>query len=50
MDEDTIPTFEYIKKLNDYNLAYVHLSEPLQISEIPYARQLNISVLYIMEH
>jgi N-ethylmaleimide reductase len=22
------------KKLNDYNLAYVHLSEPLQISEI----------------
>jgi N-ethylmaleimide reductase len=32
MDEDTIPTFEYIiKKLNDYNLAYVHLSEPLQM-------------------
>jgi N-ethylmaleimide reductase len=29
MDEDTIPTFEYIiKKLNDYNLAYIHLSEP----------------------
>jgi N-ethylmaleimide reductase len=29
MDEETIPTFEYIiKKLNDYNLAYIHLSEP----------------------
>jgi len=39
MDEDTIPTFEYIiKKLNDYNLAYVHLSEPfIDVSEIPYA-------------
>jgi N-ethylmaleimide reductase len=39
MDEDTIPTFEYIiKKLNDYNLAYVHLSEPFtDVSAIPYA-------------
>ena len=39
MDEDTIPTFEYIiKKLNDYNLAYVHLSEPFNdVSDIPYA-------------
>lgn len=39
MDEDTISTFEYIiKKLNDYNLAYVHLSEPFtDVSEIPYA-------------
>jgi len=39
MDEETIPTFEYIiKKLNDYNLAYVHLSEPFNdVSEIPYA-------------
>jgi N-ethylmaleimide reductase len=39
MDEDTIPTFEYIiKKLNDYNLAYVHLSEPFtDVSDIPYA-------------
>lgn len=39
MDEDTIPTFEYIiKKLNDYNLAYIHLSEPFSnVSEIPYA-------------
>jgi N-ethylmaleimide reductase len=39
MDEDTIPTFEYIiKKLNDYNLAYIHLSNPFSnVSEIPYA-------------
>lgn len=39
MDEETIPTFEYIlKKLNDYNLAYVHLSEPFtDVSEVPYA-------------
>jgi N-ethylmaleimide reductase len=35
----TIPTFEYIiKKLNDYNLAYIHLSEPFtDVSAIPYA-------------
>jgi N-ethylmaleimide reductase len=33
------PTFEYIiKKLNDYNLAYIHLSEPFtDVSAIPYA-------------
>ena len=39
MDEETIPTFEYIiKKLNDYNLAYVHLSEPFtDVSEISFA-------------
>jgi N-ethylmaleimide reductase len=39
MDADTIPTFEYIiNKLNDYNLAFVHLSEPFtDVSEIPYA-------------
>lgn len=39
MDEDTIPTFEYlINKLNDYNLAYIHLSEPFtDVSDIPYA-------------
>ena len=30
MDEETIPTFEYIiNRLNTYNLAYIHLSEPL---------------------
>lgn len=28
-DDETIPTFEYIvKKLNNYSLAYLHLSEP----------------------
>jgi N-ethylmaleimide reductase len=28
-DEETIPTFEYIvERLNDYDLAYLHLSEP----------------------
>jgi N-ethylmaleimide reductase len=39
MDEETIPTFEYvIKKLNDYDLAYVHLSEPFSdVSEVPHA-------------
>ena len=39
MDEETIPTFEYIiEKLNNYNLAYVHLSEPFtDVSNIPYA-------------
>lgn len=37
-DEETIPTFEYIvKKLNDYDLAYLHLSEPFtDISDIDY--------------
>ncbi|NRR93052.1 alkene reductase [Winogradskyella undariae] len=39
VDEDTIPTFEYIiKKLNDYNLAYVHLSEPFtDVTDVPFA-------------
>lgn len=39
LDEETIPTFEYIiKKLNDYNLAYIHLSEPFtDVSEVPHA-------------
>lgn len=39
MDEETIPTFEYIiKKLNDYDLAYIHLSEPFtDVSDISYA-------------
>lgn len=39
VDEETIPTFEYLlKKLNDYQLAYVHLSEPFtNVSEVPFA-------------
>lgn len=39
VNENTIPTFEYmVKRLNDYNLAYLHLSEPFtDVSEVPYA-------------
>ncbi len=39
MDEETIPTFDYIiTKLNNYNLAYVHLSEPFNdVSQVPFA-------------
>lgn len=39
MDKDTIPTFEYIiEALNDYNLAYVHLSEPFtDVSDVQFA-------------
>ncbi|MDV7138760.1 alkene reductase [Maribacter sp. TH_r10] len=39
IDEETIPTFEYIiDKLNDYDLAYLHLSEPFtDVSEVPFA-------------
>ncbi|MFK7748705.1 MAG: alkene reductase [Kordia sp.] len=39
IDAETIPTFEYIiKKLNAYDLAYVHLSEPFSdVSEVPHA-------------
>ena len=37
-DEETIPTFDYIvEKLNNYDLAYLHLSEPFNdVSEIDY--------------
>ncbi|MCM5661594.1 alkene reductase [Galbibacter mesophilus] len=37
-DEETIPTFDHIiKKLNDYNLAYLHLSEPFtDVSDVPF--------------
>ncbi|MDT0676970.1 alkene reductase [Autumnicola musiva] len=40
MDEETIPTFDYIvKKLNkEYNLAYLHLSEPFNdVSDLPFS-------------
>ncbi len=39
MDEESIPTFDYIiEKLNEYNLAYLHLSEPFSdVSELPFA-------------
>ena len=37
-DEETIPTFDYIvEKFNNYDLAYLHLSEPFtDVSGIPY--------------
>lgn len=39
MDEQTIPTFDYIvKRLNDYNLAYLHLTEPfVPVDHLPFA-------------
>jgi N-ethylmaleimide reductase len=41
MDEETIPTFDYIiNKLNEYDLAYLHLSEPFtDVSDIPFAEK-----------
>lgn len=41
MDEETIPTFDFvISKLNEYDLAYIHLSEPFtDVSDIPFAVQ-----------
>ena len=47
MDEETIPTFDYIiSKLNEYDLAYLHLSEPFtDVSEVPFAEQ-NIAKRY----
>ncbi len=46
-DEQTIPTFDYIiKKLNGYDLAYLHLSEPFSdVSDIPYLES-NIAKRY----
>lgn len=37
-DEETIPTFDYlVEKLNGYDLAYLHLSEPFtDVSDVPY--------------
>lgn len=39
VDQDTIPTHDYIvNRLNDYGLAYVHLTEPFtDVSAVPYA-------------
>ncbi|MEK6476975.1 alkene reductase [Catalinimonas sp. 4WD22] len=39
MNEETIPTFDYIvNELNDYDLAYLHLSEPFNdVSALPFA-------------
>jgi len=47
IDEETIPTFDYlIDKLNDYNLAYVHLSEPFtDVDNVPFSEP-NIAKRY----
>jgi N-ethylmaleimide reductase len=39
IDEETIPTFDYIiERLNDYGLAYLHLSEPFtDVTNVPHA-------------
>lgn len=39
LNEESIPTFDYIiKKLNEYNLAYLHLSEPFNdVSDVAFA-------------
>ncbi len=39
VDADTLPTFDYlIGKLNNYNLAYLHLSEPFtDVSQVAFA-------------
>lgn len=46
IDELTIPTFEYIiRKLNDYDLAYVHLTEPFTpVEDVPFA------VVHVAKH
>ena len=38
LDEQTIPTYEYIvNRLNDYGLAYVHLTEPFTpVDDVPF--------------
>jgi len=47
LDEETIPTFDYIvEQLNNYNLAYVHMSEPFtDVTNVPYAEP-NIAKRY----
>lgn len=47
LDEETIPTFDYIvRRLNQYNLAYLHLSEPFtDVTKIPGA-ELHIARRY----
>ncbi|WP_299761161.1 alkene reductase [uncultured Pontibacter sp.] len=47
LNEDTIPTFDYIVEgVNKYNLAYLHLSEPFtDVSNLPHAEP-NIAKRY----
>lgn len=36
VNEDTLPTFDHIvKRLNEYNLAYLHLTRPFQVLDSP---------------
>ena len=39
IEKETLPTFDYlVNKLNDYDLAYLHLSEPFtNVTEVPFA-------------
>ena len=41
VDEQTIPTYEYIiNRLNNYGLAYIHLTEPFtNVADVPFAVQ-----------
>lgn len=41
LDEETIPTFDFIvKELNNYQLSYLHLMEPLtDVSQVPHAEK-----------
>ena len=47
LDEESIPTFDYIvKRLNNYDLAYLHLSEPFtDVTDVPGAEP-NIAMHY----
>jgi N-ethylmaleimide reductase len=47
LNEESIPTFDYIvERLNDYNLSYLHLSEPFNdVSNLKYAEK-NIAKRY----
>jgi len=47
IDEETLPTFDFlVDKLNDYNLAYLHLSEPFtDVTNVPFSEP-NIAIRY----
>jgi N-ethylmaleimide reductase len=47
IDKETLPTFDYmIERLNDYDLAYLHLSEPFtDVSNVAFAEP-NIAIRY----
>lgn len=47
IDKDTLPAFDYlINRLNDYDLAYLHLSEPFtDVSNVPFSEP-NIAIRY----